>query len=233
MTIVKKLALLVAFASCIAALPDSAAHAAPAGGASTPSMPSMPARERTPEELARAAFSAGVRQVKRADNYTEDAEKATKPAKRDKAQGKATAAYEKAVAEFQKAVSHSPANHEAWNYLGYAQRHLGLYEPALASYGHALKLKAGFPEAIEYRAEAYLQLNRLEEARAAYMDLFARARPLADQLLAKMKDYVAQRREAPSGVPTEALEQFAQWVEERAVIAQQTASLGSAAGPSW
>jgi len=233
MTIFKKLALLAAVAAC-AALPDVAAHAAPAGGGAASSMPSAPARARTPEEMARSAFNSGLRQIKKADGYSDDAEEAAKPEKRAKAEKKAIGAYEEAAEHFQKSVEHAPANHDAWNYLGYAQRHLGRNEAALASYARALKLKPGFPEAIEYRAEAYTALNRFDEAREAYMDLFGRARPLADRLLASMKKQVAVKRQAAVGVTPEALEAFAKWVEERATIAQQTASLGtSSGGQNW
>ena len=228
MTILRNLALLAVVATCVA-LPDAASHAAPAGGGAS-SMPSAPARARTPEELARSAVNSGVRQIKKADGYSDDAEEATKPEKRAKAEKKALAAYAEAAEHFQKAVEHQPANHDSWNYLGYAQRHLGRNEAALASYARALKLKPGFPEAIEYRAEAYIALNRFDEAREAYMDLFGRARPLADRLLASMKKQVAAKRQTPEGVAPEALEAFAKWVEERATIAQQTASLGSSSG---
>jgi tetratricopeptide (TPR) repeat protein len=228
MTIFKKLALLAVVATCVA-LPDVAAHAAPAGGGAA-SMPSAPARTRTPEEMARSAFNSGLRQIKKADGYADDAEEATKPEKRAKAGKKAMNAYEEAAEHFQKALEHEPANHDAWNYLGYAQRHVGRNEAALASYARALKLKPGFPEAIEYRAEAYTALNRFDEAREAYLDLFGRARPLADRLLASMKKQVAAKREAPGEVSPEALEAFAKWVEERATIAQQTASLGNGSG---
>jgi tetratricopeptide (TPR) repeat protein len=233
MTISRTLALLAVIATSVT-LPDVAVHAAPASGGAASSMPSAPARSRTPEEMARSAFNSGVRQIKKADGYSDDAEEATRPEKRAKAEKKALAAYEEAAEHFQKSLEHAPANHDAWNYLGYAQRHVGRNEAALASYARALKLKPGFPEAIEYRAEAYTALNRFDEAREAYMDLFGRARPLADRLLASMKKQVAAKREAPDGVAPEALEAFAKWVEERATIAQQTASLStSSGGQNW
>lgn len=232
MTIAKKLALLIAVAASIAALPDSAARAAGTGSSSMPS--AMPERERTPEEQAKSAYNSGVKQLKRADDYDQDAAKASDEKKQKKARGKATAAYEKAESQFQSAVAHSPAMHEAWNYLGFAQRHLGRYDEALASYQHALQLKPDFAEAIEYRGEAYLGLNRLEDARKAYMDLFANSRPLAAQLLAAMQSYVARQKQAPNGVDAQALDAFATWVDERATIAQQTASLDpGATNASW
>lgn len=232
MTIAKKLALLIAVAATIAALPDSAARAAATGSSSMPT--AMPERERTPEEQAKSAYNAGVRQLHKAEDYDKDAAKASNESKQKKARGKASAAYEKGLAQFQTAVSHSPAMHEAWNYIGFAQRHLGRYDDALAAYQHALQLKPDFAEAIEYRGEAYLGLNRLEDARKAYMDLFANSRPLAAQLLAAMQGYVAQQRQAPLGVDAQALDAFAKWVDERTTIAQQTASLDpGATNASW
>ncbi len=74
--------------------------------------------------------------------------------------------------------------HEAWNYLGYTHRKLGDYQAALTAYDRALNLKPGYPEAIEYRGHAYLGLNRLEDAKQAYLTLFAGNRQLAAQLLA-------------------------------------------------
>lgn len=231
MTIAKKLALLVAVAASIAALPDSAARAA---GSGSMSMPSVPVREQSPEEMAKTAYNAGVRQLRKAASYEEDAAKATKPEKQQKARDRAKSAYEKALEQFETAVEHSPAMHEAWNYIGFAQRHLGRYDSALSSYERALGLKPGFPEAVEYRGEAYLGLNRLEDARKAYMDLFGGSRELAAQLLTAMQSYVADRRKAPNGIDPQALETFAQWVDERATIAQQTASLDTGAtNSSW
>jgi len=230
----RKLALLAVLAASIAILPDSAAQAAGSGSMSTPSTP-MPQRELTPQELARSAYNSGVKQIKRANGYEEDATEAKKPEKAQKAKEKAAAAYEKALENFETAIEHNPSMPEAWNYIGFAQRHLGRYDTALVSYGKALSLKPGFPEAIEYRGEAYLGLNRLDDARQAYLDLFASSRTLAAQLLGSMQSYVSQRREAPNGVDAQALESFAQWVDERAKLAQQTASLdvGSSTSSSW
>jgi tetratricopeptide (TPR) repeat protein len=232
MTIAKKVALLIAVAASIAGLPDSAARAAGTGSSSMPT--ATPQRERTPEEQAKSAYNAGVKQLKKADGYDKDAAKASDEKKQKKARDKAAAAYESALAKFETAVAHNPAMHEAWNYIGYCQRHIGRYDDALAAYQHALQLKPGFPEAIEYRGEAYLGLNRLEDARSAYMDLFASSRPLAAQLLTAMQNYVTKQRQTPNGVDTTTLDAFANWVDERATIAQQTASLDpGATNASW
>ena len=54
--------------------------------------------------------------------------------------------------------------HEAFSSLGYARRKLGMYEGALSAYDTALSLVPNYAEAVEYRAEAYLALNRIPEA---------------------------------------------------------------------
>jgi tetratricopeptide (TPR) repeat protein len=230
MTTVKKLAVLIAVAAC-AVLPDSAARASGSGSMETPG---IPAEQRTPEVEARTAFNAGVKQIEKALQYEKDAGGVTDDGKRERLLKKSASAYERAAREFEKAVKNVQGLYQAWNYLGFARRHLGRYDAALEAYDRALKLEPGYADAIEYRAEAYLGLNRLDDARTAYMDLFSRSRIHADQLLASMRQYVDQRRQEPNGLSPEALEEFAQWIGERATIAQQTASLdtGSTAA-SW
>jgi tetratricopeptide (TPR) repeat protein len=229
MSIVKIIALLTALLACFA-LPDSAALAA--GGGSM-DLPQTPRETRTPEDEARISYNSGVKQLERAKNLEEDAAKATDPGKREKALKKAQGAYEKAARQFELAVSRLPSMHEGWNYLGFARRHLGRYDAALEAYERALKLKPGYADAIEYRGETYLGLNRLDDARKAYMDLFASSRPHADQLLASMQKYVEARRKEPHGVEARQLDEFARWVDERAGIAQQTASLDTGSQATW
>lgn len=137
-------------------------------------------------------------------------------------------AYTRARAAFEQATRADENLAEAWNGLGYSQRKLGDYTKALNAYARALAIKPGYPEATEYRGEAYLGLNRVEDAKQAYLDLFAANRVLADKLLGAMKHWIDTQK---SGSPAAA--DLAQWIEERSKIAAQTASLtreGAAAG---
>ena len=115
--------------------------------------------------------------------------------------------------------------YEAWNYVGYTSRKLGEYDKALQSYDEALRLNPSYGEAIEYRGEAYLGLNRVDDAKNAYMQLFQSSRPLADQLMAAMQKWVAERRAAGNAAPE--VDALAQWIDERTNIARQTASLAT------
>src|SRR5262249_23273081 len=121
---------------------------------------------------------------------------------------------------------------EAWNYLGYTRRKLGDYDSALTAYDRALALKPSFPEAIEYRGEAYLRMKRLDDAKKAYLDLFADDRKLADKLLGSMKSWLDTQR--PAGGDAAGVEEFGKWIQERSQIAGQTAALTrEGAGASW
>jgi tetratricopeptide (TPR) repeat protein len=129
-------------------------------------------------------------------------------------------AYARARASFEQATQADANLAEAWNGLGYSQRKLGDYTKALNSYARALAIQPGYPEATEYRGEAYLGLNRVEDAKQAYLGLFAANRVLAEKLLASMKRWIAaQNRGSPAAAD------LAKWVEERSKIAAQTASL--------
>ena len=173
----------------------------------------------TPE--AQAALDAALMAVKAGDALAAGGTPGKLPAD-------AKTAYTKARAKFGEATKADPKLAQAWNGLGYSSRKLGDYKSALAAYDKALELHAGYPEATEYRGEAYLGLNRVEDAKQAYLDLFAANRVLADKLLGAMKRWIGTQK---SGSPAAA--DLASWVEERSKIAAQTASLtreGTAAG---
>jgi tetratricopeptide (TPR) repeat protein len=180
---------------------------------------------RSPHDQAVDLYNQGVREVGKAKDHEADADKAPNEDKRTKALEKAQKSYANALQQFQKAVEKDPSVFQAWNYVGFCQRHLGRYEEALAAYGKALELEPRYGEAYEYRAEAYLGLNKLEEAKASYMQLFATARPLADELMKSMHRWIQEHERDAKGLSADDLAAFAKWVDERAAIAQQTASL--------
>jgi tetratricopeptide (TPR) repeat protein len=190
-------------------------------------------RSSSPEEIAKNAYNSGVRSIKEAREYESDAAKASKPEKSNKALDKAHKYYSKALEEFTDAVSHQPAMYQAWNYIGFANRHLGNYDAALSAYARALELNPEYPDAIEYRGEAYLGLNKIAEAKQAYITLFRDSRNLADQLMTAMREWTDARRKDAQGLAPADIEEFSKWVEERAGIAAQTASLAVSAPTDW
>ena len=187
---------------------------------------SMP---RSPDEAARSAYNSGVRSIKKAQEYDADAAKASTPDKAAKAHDKAQKYYRESLASFIDAVNAQPKMYQAWNYLGFANRHLGNYDDALSAYAKALQINPDYPDAIEYRGEAYLGLNQIEDAKSAYMTLFKDSRPLANQLMEAMHRWADARRQDAQGLSSADVEAFSKWMEERAGIAAQTASLATGA----
>jgi tetratricopeptide (TPR) repeat protein len=204
------------------------------GGGGMPAAPPPMPREQTPQQKAQDAYNDGVRDVKKADKAQAAAAQASDAGKKDKAAHEAQDRYAGTLAKFQQATQLDPTLHEAWNYLGYVNRKLGHYDEALAAYGKALTIKPGYADALEYRGEAYLALNRIPDAQQAYLDLYAGNRTLAGKLLTAMKNWVADQRARPAGGSAANLDDLDKWIQERAQIAGQTAALtraGTAA--SW
>jgi len=201
------------------------------GGGSMPEM-SAP-REQTPEEKAKILYNEGVHDVKKADKFQSSALQLSNAGKKDRATREAQEYYASALKRFQQAAQTNPQMPEAWNYVGYTNRHLGNYDVALTAYEQALTLRPGYPDALEYRGEAFLGLNRIADAKQAYLDLFAGNRPLADKLLVAMRGWLDSQRTSASADAT-AVSELDKWLQERSTIAGQTAALtreGTAA--SW
>ena len=202
-----------------------------ANGGGPARMPEI--REQSPEDQAKALYNQGVHDVKKADKYQASAAEVTDARKKERALKEAQEYYASALSKFQQATKSDPHMHEAWNYVGYTNRKLGNYDVALTAYGQALTLKPGYPDALEYRGEAFLGLNRVADAQQAYLDLFVNNRGLADKLLAAMKSWVDTQRTSASA-DTNTVNELDKWIQERSVIAGQTASLTrEGAAASW
>jgi tetratricopeptide (TPR) repeat protein len=197
------------------ALPDTATPAPTSPDASTGQV------------QANTSYNVALSSLREGDGLESDAAKTKSEAKRKEQLGWAKDAYQRARGLFDEATKAAPTMAEAWNGLGYTSRKVGDYDAALAAYDKALELKPGYPEATEYRAEAYLALGRIDEAKQAYLELFASNRAIASQLLIAMQKWIEG---AKAGTDAAKAEELWKWVQERSQIAAQTASLTRAAG---
>jgi tetratricopeptide (TPR) repeat protein len=85
-----------------------------------------------------------------------------------------------------------PGPAEGWNGLGYALRNQKKYPESIAAYEEALKRRPNYAQALEYLGEAYVQMGRLDDARAIH----GRLQPLdagEARELAKAIDKAARR----------------------------------------
>jgi tetratricopeptide (TPR) repeat protein len=202
----------------VAAVPSAWSN----GGGSMPEI--REPREQTPEEKAKTLYNQGVHDVKKADKFQASALQLTDAGKKDRAAKEAQEYYASALSRFQQAAESDPHMPEAWNYVGYTNRHLGNYAVALTAYEQALNLKPGYPDALEYRGEAFLGLNRVADAKQAYLDLFASNRQLADKLLIAMRGWLDTQKASASADAT-VVSDMDKWIQERSTIAAQTAAL--------
>jgi len=184
----------------------------------------------SPQQIAMARFEDGEKARKQGIEALQSAQTAADEAARSEALEAASGKFKRALRAYKEATRADRKAYYAFNGIGFCQRMLGDYDAALAAYDRALKIEPGFPQAVEYRGEAYLNLGKLEEAKGAYMDLFGRERSLADLLLRKMQTWIGAAKQNQQTPGAQArLDEFAKWVEERATLAQQTASLAPAA----
>jgi tetratricopeptide (TPR) repeat protein len=76
---------------------------------------------------------------------------------------------------------------EAWNGLGHALKMQARYDAAIAAYDEALRLRPKYPQALEYLGETYVELGKLDQARA----VLARLEPLDAGLAAQLSGSIA------------------------------------------
>jgi tetratricopeptide (TPR) repeat protein len=191
-------------------------------GANGSTLPALPSRAGTAEARAIEAYNRGISRRDRGDALEREAD-GRQGLERERLRTAARAEFEAALKEFEATAQLAPDVFQAYNGMGYAHRKLGRYDRALEMYDRAIDMAPGlYTEAIEYRAEAYLGLNRIDDAKQGYLDLFGSDRKQADLLLQAMKRWVEARRTNPAGVDPAALESFARWLSERERIALVT-----------
>lgn len=184
----------------------------------------------SPQERAIQAYNMGIASRDKAWKLEEKQAASSNAAEQEKLGKKIDKAYRNAAASFERAIEGNPLMFEAHSDLGYCLRKQGDYEASLVAYDRALEIQPRYAEAIEYRAEAYLALNRLDEAKAAYMELFKGQSDQAPALLDAMQKWVSA---PPKGATSEQIESFSAWVAERAEIAAQTKSVSELKDADW
>ena len=166
------------------------------------------------EQGAIDAYTAGYASILRAEHAENLATASSNEADRKAAQLAAQEAYRASLPHFTSATRLDSSMHEAYTYLGYANRKLGRYDESLQAYHQALKINPDTPYAIEYQGETFLALNRIAEAQFNFLRLYALDAYSAAKLLRAMRAWVeANESKPPAGIDVPAL---AAWIEEKA-----------------
>ncbi len=177
-----------------------------------------------PDAAASKAFKAAMKSLTKAREFESAAASAATPDKKSKALEKMGDAYSRALDQFTEALSNKGDMIEAWNNVGFIHLRLGAYAEAVDDYNHTLALKPDLPEAVLHRGEAYLATDRLVDAESAYMDLYNHERPLADQFMLSMQQWLTQHRSDPKGMRPADIKAFDGWVEAHDAEAKATGS---------
>jgi tetratricopeptide (TPR) repeat protein len=176
-----------------------------------------------PDKAASKAYAGGMKSLAKAREYEEIAVKSTDPDKKAKALEKLPDIYGKALDQFTEVLRNQDM-YDAWNQVGYVHLRFAAYRESIDDYNHALALKPDLYEAIQHRGQAYLGVDRLDDAKAAYMELFFHARPRADELMLSMQDWLQRHRADANGMRASDIESFGNWLAERDGIAKATAA---------
>jgi tetratricopeptide (TPR) repeat protein len=211
----------------LAALLWIATTAAPAHadgpGAYRPAPRSVPAPA-VSEQSAIDAYNQGYAAIQRADHAQALAEASSNSSEKNEAERAARDSYKDSIRHFAEAVRLDASMHEAFTYLGYANRKLGNHAKALAAYEQALRIFPDYPHAIEYQAQAFLGMNRLDEARFNYLRLYALNKGQAAKLLQAMRAWLAANKnnapqEIDKGIDKRMdISAFTEWVAQRSEL---------------
>jgi acyl-CoA reductase-like NAD-dependent aldehyde dehydrogenase len=93
-----------------------------------------------PDKAAKKAYEAGLKSLKKAHEYEDEAAKQTNPDKKANLVDKIGDAYGKALDQFTEALSNKGDMVEAWNGAGYVHLRLGAFNEAIDDYNHTLTL---------------------------------------------------------------------------------------------
>jgi len=172
-------------------------------------------------------FRAGMMHLSHAVTLEKKRDLESNPAARERLSLKVKDDYVRARQSFELAIRSGDNNlgyvPGALTNLAYVANKLGDHDAALTASERALALAPRMAIARENRGEALLGLNRLDDAKQQYLDLYTGQPALAGLLLSAMKQWVEDRR--ASGTADQAgVDALDQWIREREQIGKQHTS---------
>lgn len=189
-----------------------------------PNIAAAPSEKKEPKHNDRLAeadrlFNLGLKHRDRAWEYEKKAAAIKVKQDGDVYAASAQREYKLAIEAFRGASEQNSRHHEAFGSLGYALRKTGQFDASLTAYDRALKMKPDYAEALEYRAEAYLKLNRVDDARSDYQKLVGLDKDQARVFLMAASGWLEAGGDGSNG--------FKAWVDG------EKQRIGPAKGKTW
>ena len=227
--VLSSLVLLMSALPCglaLAQIPGGGIPPITGSGGRTPQQEEIPSApvEIKPDKAAAKALKAATKSMGKAKDIEETIGKTTDPDKKAGLQQKLDDTYGRALEEYTEVLRNKNDLFEPWAKIGFIHLHFGAYRESIDDLNHALALKPDSQEAIEWRGEAFMGVDHLDDAKAAYMDLFFHDRPLADQMMTNMQGWLQRHRTSAGGVRASDIDAFDKWLQEREGIAKTTAA---------
>jgi len=179
----------------------------------------------TPEQDAINSYNDGLRYRDRAWKYEQELATTQDSAQKAKLEDQIRKTYNAAVRCQSAAVRGNPTMYQAFSELGYALRKSGNYPAALEAYDKSLSMQPNYGQALEYRAEAYLGLDRVNDAKTTYLMLFNGGDSKDAGLLAgAMAKWAADHKANPGTVSAQTIDEFNTWLSQRKEISRDAPS---------
>ena len=156
-------------------------------------------------------YLAGERYVRQAEKAVEKALKA-EGEKREKLMRRASGSYERAAQEFLGAVQLYKEHPDAYVALGDVWRQTGQVERSIQAYKAALVVVPNDPRAFEGQARAFVALDLLPQATAAYRALAERDEKRAQALMADLHRWAEEHRESEKPAEVEMAGKLESWI---------------------
>ena len=183
---------------------------ASASGSTGTRLPERP--ELTPKERATMRYKTGIKHSDKAAQFEQQVQSVSDGKKQAALEKKVTREYAKSIRDFEKALNYFPRYFEVHSSLGNVLQKTGRLEESLAAYNESLKINPSYNTAIANRAEAFLQMDRLEDAKQDYLAIADSEPQMARHILNAMTHWVDAHRAKPGGQDTATIEEFSDWI---------------------
>ena len=179
----------------------------------------LAANNQTAYDMMRPAtenYNSALQHKKQAIEHEQRALREKSKFARSSLKNKAQKQYKLAIEQYKIAIVKKSDFYQAYNGLGQAYKGIGNYQESLTAFNKAISKRPNYPEAIEQRAEVYLQLQQFKRVKAAYNLLATKFHPdYAEQLLKTINTWAKEIDNQAEKLSGEKRLAFSNWIQQQ------------------